>query len=135
MLDTAKIARVSILAQRENGHGSVYSTTRTSQKPRKVIDAIVHYYSFHNATCTAARTRSRSPQPTLRGARPGRPVRECLGSGKRRLHGEHRIHQLVAGSWAGQCERGDTVVVTAWTTTRNRAMADPVSGKGAALRW
>ena len=51
MLDTARIRPdFPILAQQENGHRLVYlDNAATSQKPRKVIDAIVHYYNFHNA--------------------------------------------------------------------------------------
>src|SRR2546428_14104152 len=51
MLDTSRIrADFPILAQKENGRRLVYlDNAATSQKPRRVIDAIVHYYSEHNA--------------------------------------------------------------------------------------
>src|SRR5207247_10473007 len=51
MLDTGRIRPdFPILLQKENGRRLVYlDNAATSQKPRKVIDAIVHYYSFHNA--------------------------------------------------------------------------------------
>src|SRR2546421_12562157 len=51
MLDTVSVrADFPILAREENGKRLVYlDNAATSQKPRKVIDAIVHYYSEHNA--------------------------------------------------------------------------------------
>jgi len=77
MLDTARIRpEFPILAQQENGHRLVYlDNAATSQKPRKVIDAIVHYYTFHNANvhrgayalASRQRTRTRPPAPRWRG--------------------------------------------------------------------
>src|SRR2546427_178623 len=51
MLDTARIRPdFPLLARQENGQRLVYlDNAATSQKPRKVIEAIVHYYTFHNA--------------------------------------------------------------------------------------
>src|SRR2546423_14764900 len=51
MLDTKRIrADFPILERKENGSRLVYlDNAATSQKPHKVIDAIVHYYSEHNA--------------------------------------------------------------------------------------
>src|SRR5947208_13761317 len=51
MLDTTRIRpEFPTLQQKEHGQRLVYlDNAATSQKPRRVIDAIVHYYSFHNA--------------------------------------------------------------------------------------
>src|SRR2546426_8682082 len=51
MLDTVSVrADFPILAREENGKRLVYlDNAATSQKPRKVLDAIQHYYHFHNA--------------------------------------------------------------------------------------
>ena len=51
MLDTRRIRTdFPILARKENGQRLVYlDNAATSQKPRKVLDAVVHYYSEHNA--------------------------------------------------------------------------------------
>jgi len=51
MLDTRRIRPdFPILSQKENGQRLVYlDNAATSQKPQRVIDAIVHYYNFHNA--------------------------------------------------------------------------------------
>src|SRR3989441_584664 len=51
MLDTVSVRRdFPILAREENGKRLVYlDNAATSQKPRKVLDAIQHYYHFHNA--------------------------------------------------------------------------------------
>jgi cysteine desulfurase/selenocysteine lyase len=51
MLDTKALRPdFPILERQENGKRLVYlDNAATSQKPRKVLDAIQHYYSFHNA--------------------------------------------------------------------------------------
>src|SRR2546426_1709859 len=51
MLDTRRIRPdFPILAQKENGQRLVYlDNAATSQKPRRGIDAIGHYYNLHNA--------------------------------------------------------------------------------------
>ena len=51
MLDTSILrADFPILARKENGHRLVYlDNAATTQKPRRVLEAIVHYYSSHNA--------------------------------------------------------------------------------------
>src|SRR5256884_7543145 len=51
MLDTTRIRpEFPILQQKENGQRLVYlDNAATSQKAGRVIDAIVHYYRFHNA--------------------------------------------------------------------------------------
>ena len=50
-VDVAKIRKqFSVLNQQVNGHNLVYlDNAATTQKPQRVIDALVHYYTHDNA--------------------------------------------------------------------------------------
>jgi len=104
MLDTARIRPdFPILTKKENGSRLVYlDNAATSPKPRKVIDAIVDYYRFHNANVHRGAYALAVEATDAYEAAPhrGRPVRERVGPGGRRLHARyHGVHQLVAASW------------------------------------
>ncbi|HET8713565.1 MAG TPA: aminotransferase class V-fold PLP-dependent enzyme, partial [Gemmatimonadales bacterium] len=119
MLDTAKIRpEFPILEKLENGKRLVYlDNAATSQKPRKVIDALVHYYSFHNANvhrgAYALAVEATEAYETARTA-----VSRFVNAWSREsvvfTRGTTESINLVAGSWGrANVGRGDTVVVTA----------------------
>ncbi len=119
MLDTGRIRPdFPILAQQENGHRLVYlDNAATSQKPRKVIDAIVHYYTFHNANVhRGAYALAVAATDAYEAARTAvaRFVNAWAREGVVFTRGTTESINLVAGSWGrANVRRGDTVVVTA----------------------
>src|SRR6059036_2157026 len=119
MLDTSRIRPdFPILAQQENGHRLVYlDNAATSQKPRKVIDAIVHYYTFHNANVhRGAYALAVAATDAYEAARTAvaRFVNAWAREGVVFTRGTTESINLVAGSWGrANVRRGDTVVVTA----------------------
>src|SRR3979409_368798 len=119
MLDTGTIRpEFPILAQQENGHRLVYlDNAATSQKPRKVIDAIVRYYSFHNANVhRGAYALAVAATDAYEAARTAvaRFVNAWAREGVVFTRGTTESINLVAGSWGrANVRRGDTVVVTA----------------------
>src|SRR5258705_11035539 len=119
MLDTAKIRpEFPILAQPENGRRLVYlDNAATSQKPRKVIDAIVHYYSLHNANLTrgayALAVEATEAYESARTA-VARFVNAWAREAVVFTRGTTESINLVAATWGrANVRRGDTVVVTA----------------------
>src|SRR6267143_2069070 len=119
MLDTSRIRPdFPILAQQENGHRLVYlDNAATSQKPRKVIDAIVQYYTFHNANvhrgeyalAVAATDAYEAARTAV-----ARFVNAWAREGVVFTRGTTESINLVAGTWGrANVRRGDTVVVTA----------------------
>ena len=119
MLDTAKIrADFPILERQENGKRLVYlDNAATSQKPRKVLDALVHYYSFHNANvhrgAYALAVEATDAYESARTA-VARFVNAWAREGVVFTRGTTESINLVAGSWGrANVGRGDTVVVTA----------------------
>ncbi|MGE5803460.1 MAG: cysteine desulfurase [Gemmatimonadota bacterium] len=119
MLDTARIrADFPILERQENGRRLVYlDNAATSQKPRKVIDALVHYYSFHNANVhRGAYALAVEATDAYEAARTAvaRFVNAWAGEAVVFTRGTTEAINLVAGSWGrANVGRGDTVVVTA----------------------
>ena len=119
MLDIAKIrADFPILERQENGHRLVYlDNAATSQKPRKVIDALVHYYSFHNANVhRGAYALAVEATDAYEAARTAvaRFVNAWAREGVVFTRGTTESINLVAASWGrAHVGRGDTVVVTA----------------------
>jgi cysteine desulfurase/selenocysteine lyase len=119
MLDTKKIRPdFPILTREENGHRLVYlDNAATSQKPRKVIDAIVHYYSFHNANVhRGAYALAVEATEAYEAARTAvaRFVNAWGSEAVVFTRGTTEAVNLVAGSWGrANVKRGDTVVVTA----------------------
>src|SRR5439155_2193574 len=119
MLDTARIRPdFPILAQQENGHRLVYlDNAATSQKPRKVIDAIVHYYNFHNANVhRGAYALAVEATEAYEAARTAvaRFVNAWAREGVVFTRGTTESINLVAASWGRtNVKGGDTVVVTA----------------------
>ena len=119
MLDTAKIrADFPILERQENGRRLVYlDNAATSQKPRKVIDALVHYYNFHNANVhRGAYALAVEATDAYEAARTA--VARFVNAWAREAvvftRGTTESINLVAGSWGrANVGRGDTVVVTA----------------------
>jgi cysteine desulfurase / selenocysteine lyase len=119
MLDTAKIrADFPILERQENGRRLVYlDNAATSQKPRKVIDALVHYYHFHNANVhRGAYALAVEATDAYEAARTAvaRFVNAWAREGVVFTRGTTESINLVAGSWGrANVGPGDTVVVTA----------------------
>lgn len=119
MLDTKNIRPdFPILARAENGRRLVYlDNAATSQKPRKVIDAIVHYYSFHNANVhRGAYALAVEATEAYEAARTAvaRFVNAWMSEAVVFTRGTTEAVNLVAGSWGrANVQRGDTVVVTA----------------------
>ena len=119
MLDTARIRPdFPILTKKENGSRLVYlDNAATSQKPRKVIDAIVHYYSFHNANVhRGAYALAVEATDAYEAARTAvaRFVNAWTREGVVFTRGTTESINLVAASWGrANAGRGDTVVVTA----------------------
>ena len=119
MLDTTRIrADFPILERQENGKRLVYlDNAATSQKPRKVIDALVHYYSVHNANVhRGAYALAVEATDAYEAARTAiaRFVNAWAREGVVFTRGTTESINLVAGSWGrANIGRGDTVVVTA----------------------
>ncbi len=119
MLDTARIrSDFPILAHKENGQRLVYlDNAATSQKPRKVIDAIVHYYNFHNANVhRGAYALAVEATEAYEAARTAvaRFVNAWAREGVVFTRGTTESINLVAASWGRtNVKGGDTVVVTA----------------------
>src|SRR2546422_8196274 len=119
MLDTARIRPdFPLLARQENGQRLVYlDNAATSQKPRKVIEAIVHYYTFHNANVhRGAYALAVEATDAYEAARTAvaRFVNAWAREGVVFTRGTTESINLVAGSWGrANVRRGDTVVVTA----------------------
>src|SRR5258705_69075 len=119
MLDTARIrADFPILERQENGKRLVYlDNAATSQKPRKVIDALVHYYGFHNANVhRGASALAVEATDAYEAARTSvaRFVNAWAREGVVFTRGTTESINLVAASWGrANVRRGDTVVVTA----------------------
>ena len=119
MLDTAKIrADFPILERQENGRRLVYlDNAATSQKPRKVIDALVHYYSFHNANVhRGVYVLAVEATDAYEAARTA--VARFVNAWAREAvvftRGTTESINLVAATWGRtHVSRGDTVVVTA----------------------
>src|SRR6266436_6818714 len=119
MLDTGRIRPdFPILSQQENGKRLVYlDNAATSQKPQRVIDAIVDYYKFHNANVhRGAYTLAVEATEAYEEARTAvaRFVNAWAREGVVFTRGTTESINLVAGSWGrANVRRGDTVVVTA----------------------
>src|SRR3989475_9853120 len=119
MLDTVSVRRdFPILLQKENGRRLVYlDNAATSQKPRKVIDAIVHYYSFHNANVhRGAYALAVEATEAYEAARTA--VARFVNAWAREAvvftRGTTESINLVAASWGRtNVQPGDRVVVTA----------------------
>jgi cysteine desulfurase/selenocysteine lyase len=119
MLDTKRIrADFPILARKENGQRLVYlDNAATSQKPRRVLDAIAHYYTEHNANVhRGAYALAVEATDAYEAARTA--VAEFVNAWNRAgvvfTRGTTEAINLVAGSWGrDNVQRGDTVVVTA----------------------
>ncbi|HWC73893.1 MAG TPA: SufS family cysteine desulfurase [Gemmatimonadales bacterium] len=119
MLDVAKIrADFPILERQENGRRLVYlDNAATSQKPRKVLEAIQHYYSFHNANVhRGAYALAVEATDAYEAARTAvaRFVNASAREGVVFTRGTTEAINLVAGSYGRTfVQKGDTVVVTA----------------------
>src|SRR6266540_1981521 len=119
MLDTARIRPdFLILAQKENGHRLVYfDNAASSQKPRRVIDATVHYYNFHNANVhRGAYALAVEATEAYEAARTtvARFVNAWAREGVAFTRGTTESINLVAASYGRtNVGAGDTVVVTA----------------------
>lgn len=119
MLDAATLRRdFPILERRENGHRLVYlDNAATTQKPRKVLDALLHYYSEHNANVhRGAYALAVEATDAYEGARTA--VARFVNAWAREAvvftRGTTEAINLVAASWGRtNVRRGDTVVVTA----------------------
>src|SRR5881397_822739 len=119
MLDTVSVRRdFPILAREENGKRLVYlDNAATSQKPRKVLDAIQHYYHFHNAnvhsgayTLAVEATEAYEAGRTAVAGFVNAWAREAVVF----TRGTTESINLVASSWGRtNVQRGDRVVVTA----------------------
>src|SRR5205814_9100202 len=118
MIDTKRLrADFPILAREENGKRLVYlDNAATSQKPRKVSDAIVHYYSRHNANVhRGAYALAVEATDAYEAARTAvaRFVNAWTREGVVFTRGTTESINLVAASWGrANVGRGDTVVVT-----------------------
>src|SRR6266702_3545945 len=119
MLDTVSVrADFPILAREENGKRLVYlDNAATSQKPRKVLDAIQHYYHFHNAnvhrgayTLAVEATEAYEAGRTAVAGFVNAWAREAVVF----TRGTTESINLVASSWGRtNVQPGDRVVVTA----------------------
>src|SRR5256712_11696391 len=141
MLDTSRIrADFPILAKKENGQRLVYlDNAATSQKPRRVIDAIVHYYNFHNANVhRGAYALAVEATEAYEAARTAVAhfVNAWAREGVVFTRGTTESITLVAGWWGrANVQRGDTVVVTAMDHHSNIVPWQILcQEKGAALR-
>jgi cysteine desulfurase/selenocysteine lyase len=118
-LNTAKLrADFPILAREENGKRLVYlDNAATSQKPRKVLDVIQHYYSFHNANVhRGAYTLAVEATDAYEAARTA--VARFVNAWAREAvvftRGTTEAINLVAASYGRtNVQRGDCIVVTA----------------------
>ena len=118
LLDTAEIKKdFPILSRKMNGNDLVYlDNAATSQKPKQVIDAIVDYYSNHNANVhRGIHTLSEEATLLYEGAR--KKVVEFIGA----AHSEEVIFtksateslNRVAISWGlANLKKGDVVLLT-----------------------
>jgi len=119
MLDTATLRpQFPILARKENGHRLVYlDNAATTQKPLKVLDAIAHYYSCHNANVhRGAYTLAVEATEAYEAARTtvARFVNAWEREGVVFTRGTTEAINLVAASWGRtHVAASDTVVVTA----------------------
>ncbi len=119
MLDTRRIRPdFPILSQQENGKRLVYlDNAATSQKPQRVIDAIVDYYKFHNANVhRGAYTLAVEATEAYEEARTAvaRFVNAWATEAVVFTRGTTESINLVAGSWGrANVKGGDSVVVTA----------------------
>src|SRR5262245_17287727 len=119
MLDTLRSrSDFPILARKENGRRLVYlDNAATSQKPRRVLEAIAHYYSEHNANVhRGAYALAVEATDAYEAARTAvaRFVNAWARDGVVFTRGTTESINLVAGSWGrANLQRGDTVVVTA----------------------
>src|SRR3989442_2004742 len=119
MLDTVSVrADFPILAREENGKRLVYlDNAATSQKPHKVLDAIQHYYHFHNAnvhrgayTLAVEATEAYEAGRTAVAGFVNAWAREAVVF----TRGTTESINLVASSWGRtNVQRGDPAVVTA----------------------
>ena len=141
MLDTRRIrADFPILERKENGARLVYlDNAATSQKPRTVIDAIVRYYSCHNANVhRGAYALAVEATDAYEAARTA--VARFVNAWSREAvvftRGTTESINLVAASWGrAHVGRGDTVVVTAMDHHSNIVPWQMLcQEKGAALR-
>ncbi|HXM39541.1 MAG TPA: SufS family cysteine desulfurase [Gemmatimonadales bacterium] len=119
MLDTATLRPdFPILTRREHGHRLVYlDNAATTQKPRQVLDAIIHYYSTHNANvhrgayglAVEATEAYETARQTV-----ARFLNAWAPEGVVFTRGTTESINLVAASWGRtHVKAGDTVVVTA----------------------
>ena len=96
---------------------SILDNAATSQKPRKVLDAVVHYYSEHNANVhRGAYALAVEATDAYEAARTAvaRFVNAWAREGVVFTRGTTESINLVAGTWGrANVSRGDTVVVTA----------------------
>jgi len=119
MIDTKRIrGDFPILARKENGQRLVYlDNAATSQKPHRVLDAIAHYYSEHNANVhRGAYALAVEATDAYEAARTAvsRFVNAWAREGVVFTRGTTEGINLVAASWGrANVNRGDTVVVTA----------------------
>lgn len=119
MLDVATLRPdFPILERKENGKRLVYlDNAATSQKPRKVLDAIQHYYSHHNANVhRGAYALAVEATDAYEAARTAvaRFVNAWAREGVVFTRGTTESINLVAASWGrGFVHKGDTIVVTA----------------------
>jgi cysteine desulfurase/selenocysteine lyase len=119
MLDTRKLRPdFPILERQENGKRLVYlDNAATTQKPRKVLDAIQHYYSCHNANVhRGAYALAVEATESYEAARTAvaRFVNAWVSEAVVFTRGTTESINLVAASWGrANVLAGDTVVVTA----------------------
>ena len=119
MLDTARIrGDFPILERLENGRRLVYlDNAATTQKPRRVLDAITHYYSNHNANVhRGAYALAVEATDAYEAARTtvARFVNAWAREGVVFTRGTTEAINLVAASWGrANVQRGDTIIVTA----------------------
>jgi cysteine desulfurase/selenocysteine lyase len=119
MLDTRKLRPdFPILERQENGKRLVYlDNAATTQKPRKVLDAIQHYYSCHNANVhRGAYALAVEATESYEAARTAvaRFVNAWVSDAVVFTRGTTESINLVAASWGrANVLAGDTVVVTA----------------------
>ena len=119
MLDVARIrAEFPILSRKEHGQRLVYlDNAATTQKPRRVLDAITHYYSNHNANVhRGAYALAVEATDAYEAARTtvARFVNAWAREGVVFTRGTTEAINLVAASWGrANVQRGDAIIVTA----------------------
>src|SRR5262245_27134431 len=119
MLDTLRSrSDFPILARKENGRRLVYlDNAATSQKPRRVLEAIAHYYSEHNANVhRGAYALAVEATDAYEAARTAvaRFVNAWAREGVVFTRGTTESINLVGAAWGRAfVHKGDTVVVTA----------------------